>query len=224
LVEPVDDFRSSNPASHPELLDWLTDEFVRSGFDRKHVLRAILNSRVYQLSSAPTATNAADEKYFSHAEVRLLQAEQLLDAVCTATGVPEEFPGLPVGTSAAALPDGEYKHPFLEAFGRPSRASACECERDAETNLSQALQLVSGRVVQDKIHSDQGRAARLAAASQTNADVLEELFLATLSRLPTTEERQMLLPRLDVPAAERRQAIEDVVWLLLNHAEFLFQH
>ncbi|MFG0333123.1 MAG: DUF1549 and DUF1553 domain-containing protein, partial [Maioricimonas sp. JB049] len=152
IVDPVDDFRSSNPPAHPELLDALADQFVRSGFDRKELIRLVANSRVYQLSSKPTPTNADDDRYFSHRAVRLLHAEQLLDAVAAVTGVDERFPGMPPGTRAIALPDGEYKHPFLEAFGRPARASACECERDSGLNFSQALHLVGGRVVHDKIH------------------------------------------------------------------------
>lgn len=224
LVEPVDDFRGSNPPAHPELLDALAEEFVRHGFDRRHIIRLILNSRVYQTSSQTTPTNADDARYFSHARIRLLQSEQLLDAICQATGVAESYPGLPPGTRAVELPDGEYKHPFLEAFGRPARASACECERDPETNLSQALQLVSGGSVHEKLRSDAGRAATLAASSAGGDEILDELFLATLTRLPTAEERQLLGSRLPPAGTDRRQAVEDVLWLLLNHTEFLFQH
>jgi hypothetical protein len=222
LVEPVDDVRSSNPPSHPELLESLADDFVRHGFDRKHTIRAIANSRVYQSSSQAAATG--DERYFSHARIRLLQSEQLLDAICQATEVAERYPDFPPGTPAVALADGEYKHPFLEAFGRPVRASACECERDASTNLSQALQLVSGPAVQQKVHSDAGRAARLAASPLSPDEVLDELFLATLCRHPRDEERRVLVGRLEQAGSDRRQAVEDVLWLLLNHPEFLFQH
>jgi hypothetical protein len=224
LVEPVDDFRSSNPPSHPELLDALADDFARHGFDRQRTIRRIANSRTYQASSQPTANNASDEKYYSHARIRLLQSEQLLDAICQATEVPERYPDFPLGTPAVALADGEYKHPFLEAFGRPVRASACECERDAQTNLSQALQLVSGPVVQGKVHSDAGRAARLAASERSTDEVLDELFLAALCRAPSEEERRVLGQRLSETGSARRAAIEDVLWLLLNHPEFLFQH
>ena len=224
LVEPVDDMRSSNPASHEEVLAMLTRDFVEHGFDRKHLIRKIVNSRVYQLSSATTATNADDDRYFSHAPVRLLPSETLLDAICQVTGVPEKFPELPLGTTAMTLPDGEYKHPFLEAFGRPVRASACECERDTQTNLSQALQLVSGQVVQAKITSDVGRAAELASADLSPQKTLDELFLAALSRSPTAQERAALEPKLSVKGTQRRQAIEDLLWMLVNHSEFLFQH
>jgi hypothetical protein len=225
IVQPVDDLRSTNPPSNPELLDALAEDLVRHKFDRKHLIRTILRSRTYQLGPDPTPGADDDAKDFAHARVRLLQAEQLLDAICSATGVPEKFPGLPLGTPAVALPDGEYKHPFLEAFGRPARAMACECERDTETNLGQALQLVGGRTVQDKIASPAGRVARLLAAGRSDAEVIEELFLATLSRPPTGPEREALLRRFArAGKAGRKAAAEDLLYALLNHREFLFQH
>jgi hypothetical protein len=224
IVEPVDDFRSTNPPANEELLDALAAEFVRHGFDRKHLIRTILASRTYQLSSAPAPGNADDQRYFSHARVRLLQAEQLLDAVAAACGSSEKFAGFPAGTPAVALPDGETKHPFLEAFGRPARAMACECERDTDTNLGQALHLVGGRTVQNLVHAPAGRAARLTASALSDEAVIEELFLASLSRRPSAEEVRLLSDRLSRAGSRRRQAIEDVLWALVNHDEFLFQH
>jgi hypothetical protein len=224
LVDPVDDLRSTNPPSNQELLDALAVDFVRHGFDRKHVIRTILKSRTYQLAAQTTPTNEGDEKYFSHARVRLLQAEQLLDAIGAATGTAEKFNGFPVGTLAVALPDGEYRHPFLAAFGRPARAMACECERDADTNLGQALQLVGGRLVQEKVHSAAGRVARLIASGQSRVAIVDELFLATLSRYPTLEERDVLVERLERNATKQQQVAEDMLWALINHKEFLFQH
>jgi hypothetical protein len=196
---------------------------VQRGFDRKHIIRMILSSRVYQLSSQPTASNADDDRYFSRAVIRLLPAELLLDAIGRATGVAERFPDQPPGTTAVALPDGEYKHPFLEAFGRPARASACECERTDDTNLVQALELVGGRSLHEKLRSDAGRAAQLAASSHSDEEIVEELFLATLTRSPTAEERALLTSRLAEQKADRRRAVEDLLWLLINHGEFLFR-
>lgn len=224
LIDPVDDLRQTNPASHPELLDELAGEFVRSGFDRRALLRLLLNSTTYQLSSATTPTNADDDRYFSHARVRLLQAEQLLDAISSATEIGESFPDMPPGTRAIQLPDGEYKHPFLEAFGRPARALACECERETSTNLSQALQLVSGPVIAAKVRHDQGRAARLASSDLSPDDIVAELFLATLSRPPRSDELAVLRRTIGPAGSERRAAVEDALWVLLNHREFLFQH
>jgi hypothetical protein len=225
IVEPVDDLRSTNPPSNEALLEALAADFVRHGFDRKHLIRTIMRSRTYQLSPEPTPSNADDDKYFSHARLRRLGAEQLLDALSDATGVPEKFPGLPLGTPAAALPDGEYKHPLLEAFGRPARAMACECERDPDTNLGQALHLVGGLTVHEKIASPAGRVARLLTAGRSDAEIIDELFLATLSRPPTEEERRAMLRHFTRAGPERRKRVaEDLLHALLNSTEFLFQH
>jgi Protein of unknown function (DUF1553)/Protein of unknown function (DUF1549) len=223
IVDPVDDFRGSNPPSNPELLDALAQDLIQHKFDRKHLIGTILRSRTYQLSSQPTLTNAGDEQYFSHARVRPLQAEQLLDAIGAATGAPERFAGFPVGTPAVALPDGELKHPFLEAFGRPARAMACECERGAEPTFGQALHLVASPVVQEKVSSASGRVAKLIASGTPDAEVIDELFLATLSRLPSAKEKATLVQRLQQKPDQRRRTAEDVMWALLNHREFLFQ-
>jgi hypothetical protein len=223
IVEPVDDFRSSNPPSQPELLDWLAADFATHGFDRKHLIREILRSRVYQLAATPNGSNADDDRNFSHAAVRLLGAEQLLDAIAQATGSAEKFAGFPLGLRAAQLPDGEYSHRFLSAFGRPARALACACERDSESNLGQALELVGGEQIETQLRSPTGRVANLLASGTNGASIVEEMFLATLSRFPTEVERAELVARLD-GAAERRAAAEDMMWALLNHQEFLFQH
>jgi hypothetical protein len=224
IVEPVDDFRGTNPPCNEELLEALATDYARHNFDRKYLIRTIVSSRTYQLSSAPTESNAEDTRYFSHARARLLQAEQLLDAIASATGAAVKFPAIPLGMSAAALPDGEYKHPFLEAFGRPARAMVCECERDTDTNLGQALHLVGGRTVHGLLRDPNGRAARLSTASLADEQVIDEFFLASLSRPPTAEERGLLLDKLRKPGADRRRVGEDILWALVNHKEFLFQH
>ncbi|MCZ2342257.1 MAG: DUF1549 and DUF1553 domain-containing protein [Bacteroidales bacterium] len=222
LVDPVDDIRSTNPAVSEPLLAALAQEFQRVGYDRKQLIRTIVLSRTYQLSSAAMpGDNELAEKYFARYPVRRLGAEQLLDAITQATGVVEAFPSLPVGTQATELPDGEYKHPFLEAFGRPARAMVCECERESDTNLIQALQLIGGTVTNTKARSPQGRAALLAASNQTPDAILEELFLATLTRRPTDAERQLVLPAF---ARNRTTAAMDLLHSLLNHPEFVFQH
>src|SRR5207249_6812674 len=120
IVDPVDDFRDSNPSANDELLDALARDFVAHKFDVKAIIRVILNSRTYQLSAQTNDFNKDDNKYFSHAVTRLLTAEQLLDAICAATDVPEKFPGLPLGTRATQLPDGEVNHVFLKTFGQPA--------------------------------------------------------------------------------------------------------
>ena len=154
---------------------------------------------------------------------RLLPAEVIFDAVSTATGVAEPFPGLPETRRAVLIPGTAQKVPFLAAFGRPARTLACECERDREPTLYQALQLISSRMVEGKLHSDQGRIAELIAAGRSDAEAVEELYLATLSRLPTPPERTAALAAL-AGTADRRAALEDLLWALLNAKEFLFRH
>jgi hypothetical protein len=223
IVEPVDDFRASNPPCNPELLDALAADFVSHHYDVKHTLRVILNSATYQLSSQTNAFNENDTTYFSHYAVRQMPAEQLLDAICQATGVPEPFKGVPLGTRATQLPDGELFHPFLKAFGKPARAIECECERDSDATLEQALLFQAGRVIDGKVRSDDGLARRLAATKVSNSELADTLFLSTLSRYPSEQERQFLVGRL-AGATNRRWALEDVLWMLLNHREFVFQH
>jgi hypothetical protein len=223
IVEPVDDFRESNPPCNPELLDALAADFVAHKFDVKHTLRTILNSTTYQLSSATNKFNEDDEVYFSHSRVRQLSAEQLMDGICRVTGVAERYRGVPLGTRAAQLPDGELFHPFLKAFGRPARAIECECERDNDATLEQALLLNAGRVIQDKLRSDKGTVARLAASKLAPEALAEDLFLTALSRYPSAKEKRLLAKKLG-QARDRRKALEDVLWVLLNHREFLFQH
>ncbi|MBX6313612.1 MAG: DUF1549 domain-containing protein [Isosphaeraceae bacterium] len=226
IVEPVDDLRDSNPPASEELLQALADDLIAHGFDLKRTIRLILNSRTYALSAVPNAFNAEDERYFSHARVRLLAAEPLLDAISQATGIAEPLFHLPPGTRAAQIPDGEFHHPFLRTFGQPLRSVACECERGADSTLEQALQIVGGRTVHAKIIAPENRIGKLLASGADDPTIVDELFLATLCRPPTEAERTLALDRLGArPQPEaRRRALEDLLWSLLNHAEFLFQH
>jgi hypothetical protein len=180
LVEQVDDFRVSNPPAHPELLDRLAADFVRDGHDLKKLTRTILKSRVYQLSSKTTPLNQNDNRYFSHAQARLLPAEVLLDAICQATGTPEVYPGRPAGTRAVQLPGPEGENPFLKTFGQPARETSCACERSQEPRLSQALELIGGDLIQRKLRNHRSRlgrhlddlSARLKAAGQPPSEGL----------------------------------------------------
>lgn len=224
IVEPVDDFRESNPPASAELLQALADDLVAHGFDGKRTARLILNSRVYQLSSRPNRFNEADRRYFSHATVRTLSAEQLLDSSCRATGVPEPLFNLPEGSRAAQVPDGELVHPFLKDFGQPARAEACECERGTTSTLEQALQLVGGRTLHKKVIAPDNRIGALLKSGVDDATLVDQLFLATLSRHPDPSERSLAVAELTARAHERRRAAEDLLWTLLNHPEFLLQH
>lgn len=224
IVEPVDDFSESNPPASAELLQALADDFVAHGFDVKRTIRLILNSRVYQLTSAANEFNAADNRYFSHATVRMLSAEQMLDSSCLATGVPEKLFNLPPGSRAAQVPDGELVHPFLRDFGQPARADACECERGGDSTLEQALQLVGGRTLHSKVIAPENRIGQLLASNADDSTVVEQLFLATLSRHPSPEELGLSVAELSNRSGERRRAAEDLLWTLMNHPEFLLQH
>ncbi len=225
IVDPVDDFRDSNPSANDELLDALAKDFVAHKFDVKHVLRTIVNSRTYQLSAQTNDSNKDDNKYFSHAVTKLLTAEQLLDALCTVTEVPEKYAGLPLGTRAVQLPDGEVNHPFLKTFGQPARELACECEREGDSNLAQALQLINGPTVNEKLRNAGNRVGRLLGKKISEQEVLKELYLATLSREPAEGEVKAALEHVGKAKPEdKRKAWEDVQWALVNSKEFLFRH
>ena len=223
IVEPVDDFRDSNPACNDELLDGLTADFVKNGYDLKKLIRSILHSRTYQLSATTNPFNADDSLYFSHAQTKLLPAEVLLDAISTVTGTTTAFDGLPNGARATQIPDGKMDNPFLKTFGRPARELACECERESESNLSQALQLIGGATVNGKLRDDDGRMAQLAKSGKSPEQITRELYMVALSREPSATELAAATKHLTA-AKDLRQAIEDLGWVLINSKEFLFRH
>lgn len=223
IVEPVDDFRDSNPPSNAPLLDRLTAEFVQHGFSRKWAVKTIMKSRTYQLSSRKNEFNTNDEIYFSHANTRLLAAEPLLDAICAVTAVPETFPGAPVGTRATELTEPPADHYFLKIFGQPQREMACQCERSNESNLSQALQMINGPVVHNKLRDANGRIAKLVAANKSDEEIINELYLAALARKPAAAELDAAKKHI-AANTDKKLAVEDIGWALLNSKEFLFQH
>jgi Protein of unknown function (DUF1549)/Protein of unknown function (DUF1553) len=229
LVEPNDDFRVSNPAINGPLLDELAKRFADSKFDLRALVRLVMTSRVYQLSSAPTGTNADDETHFSKAIVRPLQAEVLLDAVAQVTGSQPKFDGYPSGTRAgqvAALAQerrskkGADAERFLKAFGKPERLLTCECERSADVGLVQAFQLLTGEMLQEMLASPVNRISRL--MGKDDATVIENLYLTALSRRPTATETSKLDAFL-ASAPNRRVALEDIAWGLVNSKEFLLR-
>jgi hypothetical protein len=223
IVDPVDDFRDSNPSANDELLDALAKDFAAHKFDVKYLIKTIMTSRTYQLSAQTNEYNRDDNKYFSHAVTKLLTAEQLLDAICTVTEAPEKFPGMPAGTRALQRPDGAPDHPFLKTFGQPARELTCECEREGDSNLAQALQLINGATVNEKMRSGSNRISRLIAAKKSDEEILLDLTLATVSRPPTDKEKQLFHNHL-AKATDKRKAWEDVQWTLINLKEFLFRH
>ncbi len=223
IVEPVDDFRDSNPACNDELLDGLTADFVKNGCDLKGLIRSILRSRTYQLSATTNPLNADDSLYFSHSQTKLLPAEVLLDAISAVTATTTSFEGLPRGARATQIPDGKMENPFLKTFGRPARELACECERENESNLSQALQLIGGATVNGKLRDDSGRMAQLAKSGMSPELITRELYMVALSRDPTPTELTAAQRHL-TSAKDFRQAVEDLGWVLINSKEFLFRH
>jgi hypothetical protein len=223
IVEPVDDFRDSNPPSNAPLLDALAGEFIKNGYSRKWAVKTIMKSRTYQLSSRKNQFNGNDEIYFSHANTRLLSAEQLLDAICQVTSVPETFPGAPVGMRAVELTEPPADHYFLKIFGQPQREMACQCERSNESNLSQALQMINGPVVHTKLRDANGRVAKLVAANKPDDEIINELYVAALCRRPVPAELDAAKKHI-ATNSDRKLAMEDIGWALLNSKEFLFQH
>ena len=223
VVEPVDDFRDSNPASNDELLAALAANLTSNGFQLKPLIRAITTSQAYGLSAQPQGANAADTIYFSHAYARLLPAEVLLDAISTVTATSTPFDNLPKGTRAVQIPDGRTENTFLKTFGRPARELACECERETDSNLSQALQLIGGATLNGKLRDDSGRMARLAASNLDPAAIAQDLYRVALSRDPTPGEAAAAT-RHFAATPDRRQATEDLAWAIINSKEFLFRH
>jgi hypothetical protein len=223
LVEPVDDVRTTNPPTHPELLDALARYTADNHYDVRALIRLITASRVYQMSSRPNATNERDEQNYSRARFKRIEAEVLLDMVSQVTGVPERFGGMPPGTRAIQLWDNKVSHYFLKVFGRPERVTACECERRQEPSVAQVLHLLNAPEVQARLSHEGGRAAKLVRREPSDRALVEELYLTYYSRPPAVAELQAALEYLG-KAKDRRQAAEDLAWSLLNSLEFLFNH
>ena len=222
IVDPVDDLRESNPPSNPALLDALARDFAARGFDLRHTVRTIMNSRTYQLSSTPNATNAADERFFSRSIPQRLSAEVLLDALGQVTESPDEFAGKPTGTRAVHLvPVNKQRHAFLRLFGQPARESVCECERAPEPTLGQSFALIGGEAIESRLRRPGNRIGRLLAAGKQDGEIVRELYLAALSREPSGKESANALAY--VGGKDRRTALEDLLWAILNSKEFLLR-
>jgi len=221
LVEPVDDFRVTNPPTNEPLLEALARDFIDHGYDLHHLIRRITSSRAYQLSSVPTPGNREDDMAYSRYYPRRLTAEQMLDSIAQSTGVPEKFRSLYPGTRAAQLPEPEIESYFLEVFERPSRQIVCE--RKQTTTLNQALHLISGDTIHNKITDSNGALARMLDAGRPPDEIVEDLYLSTVSRYPDAEERKLASAAIS-RAGNPRKGLEDVYWALLNSKEFLYNH
>ena len=220
IIDPVDDIRASNPPSNSELLDALTADFVKSGFNVQHLVKTICESRTYQTSFVTNKWNEDDTMNFSHASPRRLSAEQLIDAVSIATGSQMQFPGVPKGFRSVQVPDGQVKgNSFLTLFGRPKRKSACECERTNNFTLGHAMNLVNGPTVANALKDGKNTINKYAAAEKNDRKVIEEIYYSCLSRPPTEKELKFI----DLSVGKsREESAQDLAWALLNSPAFLF--
>jgi hypothetical protein len=220
LVEPVDDLRATNPPSNRPLWNTLNAEFVSSGYDLRHVMRLIMNSRTYQLAADSHESNFRDTQFYSHYYARRLPAEVLLDAICQATGVPEQFAGYPLGVRAIQVPDPGVDSYFLALFGRSERTTACACERKTDVTLPQLLHLQNSDELYRRMKSPEGALVKMCAAQSDDNAVIDTLFLSTISRLPRDEQRMAVIELLKT--GDRQEVLLDVFWALLNSKEFTF--
>jgi hypothetical protein len=223
IVDPVDDLRATNPPSNGPLLDALADDFRRHGYDLKHLIRTILASSVYSLRSEPDERNVADTRNFSRHYRQRLRAEVLMDAIADVTEVPDRFDASPERSRAVTIWTHRVPSLFLDTFGRPDPNQDPPCERTGDSAVVQALHLMNAPDLHAKLTSDDGRVARLAKGDKPPRAVVEELYLLTFGRFPTAEERTLGESLFADPGASRRGAIEDLLWALMNSAEFVFK-
>jgi hypothetical protein len=231
IVDPVDDFRATNPPSHPALLDRLAGDFVAGGYDQRALIKLIMASRTYALSSEPNETNAGDDVNYSRALPRRLGAEQLLDAQHQALGVRPEFAGYPKGMRAGQIPGVRVRDRkqrptmadnFLVAFGKPPRLLSCDCERTNETTLGQAFQLISGPTVAALLAAGDNRIGTLIDEGKSDEQIVQELYWSALTRPPAGDELAGMTGHVG-RSGDRRKALEDVAWALLNSKEFVLR-
>ncbi len=222
IIDPVDDVRISNPASNPELLAELAKRFTATNYDFKQLVRDICRSQTYQRSTARNETNMQDEKNFAHANLRRIKAESLLDCISQVTNTKDKFQGLPVGARAVQIADGNTSTYFLTTFGRATRETVCSCEVKMEPTLSQALHLLNGDTVNNKIQAG-GIIDKMIAEKVEPLVMVERLYMSTLARKPTPQEVESFKPIVASPA-DLKKNLDDLFWALLNSREFIFNH
>jgi hypothetical protein len=229
LVDPVDDLRSTNPPSNHPLMDALVEDFVKHEYDIKYLAGVIMSSATYQRTWRTNPTNVNDDRYYSHYLVKRLPAEVMLDVISQITGVPTPFEDFPLGTRALQLPDTAIESYFLDAFGRPERTSTCECERDPQPNLRQALHIINGDTINKKLSAPGSLTDMAVKLGFSNSKFVEHLYLSAFSRYPTEPEQSAALRALQEAcgsdhAQSRKEALEDFAWAMLTGKEFIFNH
>ena len=234
LVDPPDDLRATNPSSNEELFDALVEDFVESGYDVKHLIRRIMNSGTYQLSSTPNASNQRDDKYYSKYQVKRLPAEVILDAMSSISGQESRFENYPVGMRAIQLPDVQVESQFLESFGRPPRLVCDVEERSGDPSVAQALHVINGETLNGKLRAADNNIESFLELGLSDRKIVEHLFLSAFSRYPAESETQRILEELNEAGGDqgfgrasnrsRRESLEDLTWALLTSREFLFNH
>ncbi|MEZ6067451.1 MAG: DUF1549 domain-containing protein [Planctomycetaceae bacterium] len=222
IIEPVDDVRVSNPPSNPELLVTLASKFTEYNYDFKRLVRDICISNTYQRSTRRNESNLTDETNFAHQTIRRIKAESMLDIISAVTNTKDKFNGLPLGARAVQIADGQTSSYFLTTFGRATRETACSCEVKMEPTLSQALHLLNGDTVNSKIQQG-GMLKSMQDAGLDPMQIVDRLYISTLTRHPTDEEKAALAP-LFAEGQDVSKSLEDVYWALLNSREFLFNH
>ena len=222
IIDEVDDVRISNPASNQELLDELGKKFTGYKYDFKKLVRDICTSQAYQRSTQPTKSNESDTKNFARASIRRIRAETMLDVITQVTDTKNKFQGLPQGARAVQIADGGVSTYFLTTFGRPTRETVCSCEVRLEPTLSQSLHLLNGGTVEPKI-AQGNLVGKMLQEKKTPAQIIEQMYIRALSRAPRPEEMAKLLAAVDA-AKDKKQALDDVFWAVLNSREFMFNH
>lgn len=225
IVNPVDDIRATNPASNEELIAALTKDFIAHRYDVDYLIRTIMNSGVYQLSSEANGTNQYDNVFYSKYIIKRLPAEVILDAYAQMTGVPTPYSGYPAGTRAMQLPDTEVKSQFLTIFGRPARRVCDSAERSVDPTIAQALHVINGDTLNKKLSAPDGYVALFLKLGLSDSKILDHVYLTAFSRFPAESEKTALLAELArARKPSRQQALEDMMWALLTSKEFLFNH
>ena len=226
LVEPVDDFRSTNPATHPALLNRLAEDFIEHGYDIRRTLKVITMSSTYARSSNPVEGNEADNRFYSHMLQKPMEPEVLADAISDVLGVTSKYGNEPLGTRAVQLPDGAIRSDALDVLGRCDRSNSCEGAPSPTGPLAQKLHLFNGELLNSRVSATGGRLDKLIKAEKTPMEIVQALYQPALNRLPNEKEVAFLSHLFDdkKPSAQQREALEDFVWSIVTCKEFVTNH